>query len=108
MNNLPTPEELQKKIAAVRQDTGEMSARRGRHSGAQLAINMTAELVATVATGGFLGYMVDEWIKSAPLFFIGGILLGSVAGLIAIKRINDANIAAGEKSDGVPQEMLDK
>jgi ATP synthase protein I len=98
-NTPPTPEELQKKIAVVRQQKEGLTGRRGRHSGVQLAINMTAELIATMATGGFLGYMLDEWLATTPLFFIGGLLLGAAAGLMAIKRINDAHTLATEKSD---------
>jgi F0F1-type ATP synthase assembly protein I len=107
IKNLQNPEELQKKIALQRRKEKE-PRRHTEQSGTQLAINMTAELIATTAVGGFMGYMLDEWINTSPLFFLCGVLLGSVAGLIAIKRINDAHMKNMEKNEELVQEILDK
>lgn len=51
------------------------------------AFQMGGELVVAVAVGGFMGYWFDKWFDTAPLFFIGLLILGFVTGIRNVIRI---------------------
>lgn len=44
------------------------------------AMKMGVELVAGVAVGSTIGYFVDRWLGTMPLFFIVCFFLGAAAG----------------------------
>lgn len=43
-------------------------------------MTLVIDLISGVAVGGFLGYTVDQYFETAPLFIIMFIMLGTVAG----------------------------
>ena len=45
-------------------------------------------LFASVATFCIIGYFVDRWLGTPPWFLIGGIVLGSAAGLFEFVRLS--------------------
>ena len=45
-------------------------------------------MFAAVATFCGLGWLLDKWFGTAPWFLIGGIVLGSAAGLYEFIRIS--------------------
>ena len=45
-------------------------------------------LFASVATGCGLGWLLDKWLGTEPYLLIGGIVLGSAAGLFEFVRIS--------------------
>ena len=57
-----------------------------RKSGYAYAAGIT--LFAAVATFCGLGWLLDKWLGTAPWFLIGGIVLGSAAGLYEFIRIS--------------------
>jgi F0F1-type ATP synthase assembly protein I len=84
-------EELSAKIANARQsEKWEDEPRNAPNSGGGVAINMVAELVATMAIGGGAGHYGDEYFHLSPILLLCGLMVGALAGLVGIKRINDA------------------
>lgn len=86
-NNLPELENLDKKIQAVK---NAIHAREGKekdtpHVG--YASRVAIELVSAVAVGGFIGWWLDRWFDTLPLFFVLCFMLGSVAGFVGIYRM---------------------
>jgi len=75
---------LEHKLAA--QDGGRESMteeERGRRSSALgKAFRLSTELVAGVFVGGFIGWRLDVWLKTLPLFLVVFLLLGIAAGLL--------------------------
>jgi ATP synthase protein I len=57
-----------------------------RKSGYAYAAGIT--LVAVVVTFCGLGWFLDKWLGTQPWLLIGGILLGSAAGLYQFVRIS--------------------
>jgi len=48
---------------------------------------IATEIVAGVAVGGFLGWLLDTWLGTAPIFMIVLFFLGAGAGMLNIWRM---------------------
>ena len=47
------------------------------------------EFVASAVLAALLGYVIDQWLDTAPIFLISLFLLGTGAGFMAIFRMNN-------------------
>ncbi len=45
-----------------------------------------AELVTSIAAGGFIGYWLDVWLETKPIFLIAMLLLGVITGFVNVWR----------------------
>jgi ATP synthase protein I len=60
---------------------------RGRRSSVLgKAFRLSTELVAGVFVGGLIGWLLDRWLKTLPLFLVVFLLLGIAAGLMNAVR----------------------
>ncbi len=87
-----TPEQLSQKIKEARakqgQDPDPTAPKPAQPGDAATAKAMRAatELVAALMVGGFLGYWLDTWLNTKPLFMILLFFAGFVAGFLNIYR----------------------
>ncbi len=58
----------------------EAAGKRGQAMG--VAFRIATELVAGVFVGGFIGWLLDRWLGTAPFLLIVFLLLGIAAGLL--------------------------
>lgn len=59
----------------------------GRGAGIGLGMRIGVEMVATLAVGGGIGYMLDRWLETAPLFMVVFLFLGGAAGVSNVYRV---------------------
>jgi ATP synthase protein I len=59
-------------------------AMRGR--GMAYGLRMSSELVAAILVGGFIGYMLDQWLGTKPWLFLLFFVLGFSAGILNLMR----------------------
>lgn len=69
----------QRKAATSRTPGEKENEARGKAMG--IAFRIATDLVAGVAVGGFLGWVLDNWLGTAPILLIVFLLLGIAAGL---------------------------
>jgi len=50
-------------------------------------MRISVELVATLAVGAGIGYMLDAWLGTAPLFMVVFLFLGGAAGVSNVYRV---------------------
>ena len=50
------------------------------------AFRVGVELVAALAVGGGIGWLLDHWLGTLPLFLLVFFVLGAVAGLLNVFR----------------------
>ena len=65
------------------------------------------ELVAGVAVGGFIGWALDRWLGTAPLFMVVFLALGATAGIMNVVRTAkrmQADAATLNKLPSVPDD----
>jgi len=72
---LPSLEELQHRIDALKP-----SEEAPEPSGAGLAMQAGVELVAGVGVGCVIGFMLDRWLGTMPVFFLICFALGTAGG----------------------------
>lgn len=88
--NIPSLKELGKKIekAKSRSLSGEMEG----SSSAQAAMHVSVDLLAGVIVGSFVGYYLDKWLGTLPVFFIACFFLG-IAGAVRniVRTIRQSN-----------------
>ena len=48
---------------------------------------VATELVAGVIVGTFIGWILDQWLDTSPLFLLVFFFLGSIAGMLNVWRV---------------------
>lgn len=88
-NNL---EELDRKLKAVRgEEDKENTARAEKmRDGENMSNGVRAgmELVSAIAAGGLIGFLLDNWLETKPLFLIAMLVLGVATGFYNVYRIS--------------------
>jgi ATP synthase protein I len=82
-DNLPSLEELQRKIDEAHVQNGvksEGEPEGDSRQGMGAALQVGVELVSGVAVGSFIGYFLDHWLGTLPWFFIICFFVGAAAG----------------------------
>lgn len=80
----PTLEELEARLRAARRREGGGRDETGKGIG--FAARIGVELVAAVAVGTGIGWLLDEWLGTRPWLMIVFFFLGSVAGMLNVYR----------------------
>ncbi len=85
----PSHDNFQARLGKARdaqQRRGGRSAK-GRPSGALgVAMQMSIEMVGTLAVSVGLGWVLDDWLATGPLFLVGFFFLGAAAGGLNVYR----------------------
>jgi len=85
-----------------REDTP--SERRALWRDASNALTLGWNLALPIFGGALIGYLLDRWLQSSPIFFIGFIVLGIAAGFYTyfktVSRLENSQKSTDEKKEG--------
>jgi F0F1-type ATP synthase assembly protein I len=107
--------DLSKKIEAARSaqnpDVPKKKSQKRNNAGAQAGM----EFVLCIAFASFIGYQLDQWLNSLPLFLIGMFIFGTAAGFWSLykysqsqgKRTDDSILPEPENTAKNAREKLD-
>ena len=82
--------DIERRIEAMQDEKTEKSATRntGLPAGMGALLGRVAtELVAGVVVGAFIGWVLDRWLGTSPLFLVVLFFLGAAAGMLNVWRI---------------------
>ena len=81
--------DLDSRLKAARgpEDQDEQPRGRGTQSGLGQGLRIGIEMVVSVAVGAGVGYFIDGWADTRPLFMIVFLFLGFAAGIMNVLRI---------------------
>lgn len=103
-----TPEELGRKIKEAQERQGQTPGapiHKDTSTPAGRAMRAGVDLAAALLVGGFLGYWLDKWLNTKPLFMILLFFMGFAAGFLNIYRSQtgqDFKIGMGDLDKGKP------
>lgn len=88
-----------RKAKAQRQNPQEMPDQASIGAGLGFALRVGIELVAALAVGVGIGWLLDYWLETSPLMLVVFFFLGSAAGFLNVYRaVSGYGYAAGYKS----------
>lgn len=102
-------EDLERKIREAKhgKDPNAQELSRIRQAqNAKMAMQAGYEFVASVLLSAVIGYFLDQWLNTAPLFLISLFLLGTAAGFLAIFRVSK-NLGMGVGYSQLHQQRKD-
>ena len=77
LNAKKATEESKKTTIKSKQDDNESMS---------VGLRAGAELVTSIAAGGFIGYWLDIWLSTTPIFLIAMLILGVITGFVNVWR----------------------
>ena len=92
-------QDIDRRIERMRDEKAERQApeRHALPAGAGAILGRVAtELVAGVMVGTFIGWALDRWLETSPLFLVMLFFLGAAAGMLNVWRMfSDRGLAVG-------------
>lgn len=85
---MTTPDEIRRRAEELRERTEDKGRDEVPPSGFSIAMRLGTEIVAGVAAGTLVGYGLDSWLGTMPLFLLICLLFGTAAGFMNLYRTN--------------------
>jgi len=109
-----SPEDLKKRLEEARRKQAEkpksIADKLPAHVPAKemnYVARILIELTVAVGVSVFLGYWLDKWLETTPLFLIIMFFLGSIAGFVNIYRISSGQaLKIGYKKDNEKEKSI--
>ncbi len=79
-------EKLAHNIDSLKQKHIDPSVAKADNHPTTLAYRLLVEIIAGIAVGGFLGWWLDKWLNTKPIFTLILLFLGMVSGLYNVIR----------------------
>lgn len=103
---LPSLEDLERDIKKLNEKVAPKPKASAPPKGAALVMRMGVELISGALVGLGIGYFLDKWLNTSPLFLLVCFFLGSAGGFMTIYRIlkvleNDESNESKEDKEGV-------
>ncbi len=80
------PQEIKDRIEKVKSDIKEKEINSKTVSPLGTAMKMGTEFVAAVFVASLIGFYIDKWLETTPIFIIIFFIIGSVAGIFNVVR----------------------
>ena len=83
--------DLSARLSAVRAGEAEKEASaeatRETSQGVSIGMRIGIELLAAVLAGGAIGFFIDRWLNTKPVFLLAFLVLGFTAGVMDVLRV---------------------
>ena len=82
----PEPDDLRALGRKIDDARGDSARRNAPPTGAGIAFRFATELGVALFVGAGLGWLLDHWLHTAPIFIVVMFLLGAAAGIRNVMR----------------------
>jgi len=93
-------DEFDQRLAKARRSNKGPDEPTSGNSAMGIAFRLSTELVAGVFVGAFMGWLLDSWFGTSPLFLIIFFFLGTAAGVVNVTRTAQRMNAEAENESG--------
>lgn len=88
----PTLDDIGARLQVARKNVDDLSGKnksggRADAKGIGIAVRIGVELICAIGVGFGLGYVLDRWLDTAPLFMVVLLFLGGAAGVMNVYRV---------------------
>ena len=80
------PKEIKNRIEKVKSELKTEETNDKTVSPLGVAMKMGTEFVAAVFVASFIGFYIDKWLETTPIFIIIFFIIGSVSGIFNVVR----------------------
>ena len=97
-----TPDELKARVDKAREalEPAAGPGDEGRSSAISVAFRLGLELISGVVVGGLIGWFLDQWLGTSPVFLVIFFAFGAAAGILNVMRTAQrANIGETDGDD---------
>lgn len=88
--NDPRLEKIKSELSAIQESKNKVekaqSAKDADSESLSTGLRAGAELITSIAAGGLIGYGLDNWLDTKPLFLIAMLILGVITGFVNVWR----------------------
>ena len=81
--------EIKEKVKKLKDELKSKELKKEGSSSMGIALKMGTEFVAAVFVASFIGFYVDKWLETTPVFIIIFFIIGSVAGILNVVRSSE-------------------
>ena len=78
--------EIKEKVKKLKDELKSKELKKEGSSSMGIALKMGTEFVAAVFVASFIGFYVDKWLETTPIFILMFFIIGSVAGIFNVVR----------------------
>lgn len=78
--------EIKEKVKKLKDELKSKELKKEGSGSMGIALKMGTEFVAAVFVASFIGFHVDKWLQTTPIFIIIFFIIGSVAGILNVVR----------------------
>mgnify|MGYP000133963262 FL=1 len=78
--------EIKEKVKKLKDELKSKELKKEGSSSMGIALKMGTEFVAAVFVASFIGFHIDKWLQTTPIFIIIFFIIGSVAGILNVVR----------------------
>jgi ATP synthase protein I len=78
--------EIKDKVKKIQSEIHDKELKAKNASPLGIAMKMGTEFVAAVFVASFIGFYVDKWLETTPIFILIFFIIGSVAGIFNVVR----------------------
>ncbi len=83
-----SPEDLSARVDKARRalETDDGDGGEGRSNAISVAFRLGIELIAGLVVGAGMGWLLDQWLDTTPIFLLIFFVLGAAAGILGVIR----------------------
>ena len=91
---------LDERLDRLQREEAKRDARKQDDAGNRAGRLVVSQLVGGPVGGAIVGWVIDQWLGTAPWFLLGLMFIGFAGGFISVMRISKSSTGKGRNEQG--------